>query len=157
MFKPIAGAMLFLVTVSSTAMALDVNKSVDVASAPDAAWKAIGDFCGIANWHPAVAKCEASDKDGAKMRLLALKDGGKIFEKQLSYDDKAMSYSYAIIDAGPLPVANYESTIAVKPGGSGSTISWVGKFDSKGDDAKSVDAISGVYKDGLDGLASKLK
>ncbi len=139
------------------AMALEVTKSVDVPEPPAAAWKAIGDFCGIANWHPAVAKCEPSTKDGATMRLLTLKDGAKILEKLLSFDDQAMAYSYSIIDAGPLPVANYKSTLSIEPHGSGSIISWTGKFDSKGDDAKSIDAISGVYQDGLDGLAAKVK
>ena len=61
------------------AMALEVTKSVDAPEPPAVAWKAIGDFCGIANWHPAVAKCEPSTKDGATMRLLTLKDGAKNF------------------------------------------------------------------------------
>lgn len=142
---------------SPVAMALEVTKSVDVPEPPAAAWKAIGDFCAIVNWHPAVAKCEPSTKDGATMRLLTLKDGAKILEKLLSFDDKAMAYTYSIVDAGPLPVADYISTLAVKPHDSGSTITWSGKFDSKGDDAKSIDAISGVYQDGLASLAAKGK
>jgi hypothetical protein len=142
---------------STPIMALEVTKSVEVPEQPTAVWKAIGDFCAIAKWHPAVARCEPSTKDGAAMRLLTLKDGGPILEKLLSFDGKAMAYSYSIIDAGPLPVANYESTLAVKAHDSGSTIIWSGKFDSKGDDAKSIDTISGVYQGGLDGLAAKVK
>lgn len=129
-----------------------------MAAAPDAAWKAIGDFCGIANWHPAVAKCELSEKDGAMMSLLTLKDGAKILEKQVSFDGKVMAYTYAIVEAGPLPVANYQSTLAVTPDGSGSTLTWSGKFDAKGaDDAKAGEAIGGVYQGGLDSLAGKLR
>jgi hypothetical protein len=136
-------------------MALEVTKSVSVPASPATVWKAIGDFCSIESWHPAVAKCEPSTENGAKMRLLTRKDGGKVSEKLLSADDKAMSYTYSIIDAGPLPVANYRSTLVVKPHDSGSTITWSGKFDSKGDDAKSVGVISGVYQSGLDSLAAK--
>lgn len=146
-----------LIGLSSSAYAIDVTKSVDVTAAPAAAWKAIGDFCGISAWHPAVAKCEPSGEGTAKMRTLTLKDGAKILEKQLSFDDKTMSYSYAIVEAGPLPVANYTSTIAVKPNGSGSKITWSGKFDPKGDEAKAAEAIGGVYQGGLDGLAAKVK
>lgn len=143
---------------ATSALAIDVSKSVDVAAAPEAAWKAIGDFCGIATWHPAVAKCELSAKDGATMRLLTLQDGAKIFEKQLSFDGAKKSYAYAIVDAGPLPVANYESTLAVTAKGSGSTITWTGKFDAKGaDDAKAAEAIGGVYAGGLESLGGKLK
>jgi polyketide cyclase/dehydrase/lipid transport protein len=142
---------------TAPATALELSKSVDVPIPAAAAWKAIGDFCGIATWHPAVSKCEPSTTDGTVTRLLTLKDGGEVLEKQLSFDDKAMAYSYTIIDAGPLPVAHYQSTMSVKPRGAGSTITWWGKFESKGDDAKSIDAISGVYQGGLDNLASKAK
>jgi len=40
--------------VSSTA-ALAVDSSVTMTSSmpPDALWKKVGDFCGIASWHPA--------------------------------------------------------------------------------------------------------
>lgn len=156
--KKSAMTLIVTVLIATPAMALDVSKSVDVAASTDAAWKAIGDFCGIATWHPAVAKCEPSTKDGAAMRLLTLKDGAKIYERQLAYDASTKSYSYAIVDAGPLPVANYQSTLSVTAKGSGSTITWTGKFDAKGgEDAKAIDAIAGVYGGGLDSLAAKLK
>lgn len=142
---------------ASAASAVEVTKSVEVAGGPEAAWKAIGDFCGISNWHPAVAKCEPSADGSAKMRTLTLKDGAKVLEKQLSFDDKTMSYSYAIVEAGPLPVQNYTSTLAVTPNGSGSKITWSGKFDPKGDETKAAEAIGGVYQGGLDSLAAQLK
>lgn len=76
----------------------------------------------------------------------------------MSFDTAKMSYSYAIVEPGPLPVANYQSTLAVTPKGAGSTITWTGKFDAKGaDDAKASEAIGGVYAGGLDSLAAKLK
>lgn len=137
------------------ALALDVKKSVDVAAAPDAAWKAVGDFCGIGGWHPAVAKCEISTKDGATVRTITLKDGAKLVEKQT--ENKGRSYTYVIVD-GPLPVSNYKSTISVEPKGSGSAIVWVGAFDAKGaPDDKVIEAIGGIYDSGLTALAAKLK
>jgi hypothetical protein len=140
-----------------SALALDVKKTVDVAAAPAAAWTAIGDFCGIASWHPAVAKCEAQTKDGKPARLLSLNGGGQILEEQTAWDDAAHSYSYTIIES-PLPVANYNSTLSVAANGSGSTITWVGNFDAKGaPDDKAVEVISGIYDAGLKSLADKLK
>ena len=73
---------------AGSAFALDVKKAVDVPASPDAVWKTIGDFCGIANWHPAIEKCEISKKDGATFRTLSLKGGGTILEKQTAWDDK---------------------------------------------------------------------
>ncbi len=141
-------------TTSANALDAHVGKATPATAAE--AWAAIGDFCGIAAWHPAVAKCELSEKDGATYRTLTLKDGAKLLEKQVSFDAKAMSYSYTI-EEGPLPVANYKSTLKVLPGDKGATIDWSGSFDAKGaPDADAVKTISGIYDGGVDALIAKL-
>ena len=99
-------------------MALTVKKSIDVAAAPDKAWAAIGDFCGIAAWHPAVAKCALERKGGKTYRRLSLKGGGEILEQQSAWDGAGRSYGYTIVES-PLPVVRYESTLAVTAKGSG--------------------------------------
>lgn len=113
-------------------------------------WAKIGDFCGIANWHPAVAKCDIS-ADG-KERTLTLKGGGTIVEDQVRRSDTAHSYTYKIKES-PLPVEGYESTIKVTPHGKGSTVSWSGHYKAKGaPPAKAKEAIDGIYKAGVDSL-----
>lgn len=124
-------------------------KGTSAASA-DAVWTKIGDFCGISNWHPAIEKCVLS-ADG-KMRTLSLKGGGTIVEKLENRDDAGHSYSYSIVD-GPLPVANYVSTISVAKDGAGSVVTWSGKYDAKGaSDADSKKTMDGVYQAGVDVL-----
>jgi carbon monoxide dehydrogenase subunit G len=153
--KAIGAALGALAMTAGSAWALDVTEKVEVKAAPDKVWAAIGDFCGIANWHPVIASCEMSEADGTKMRKLTTKDGGVLNEAQKSWDDQAMSYSYAIVD-GPLPVANYVSTIKVTGNGDASTVEWSSTFDAKDapdDTAKEV--ISGIYKAGLEGIAKK--
>jgi hypothetical protein len=146
-----------LLGMEHAAMALDVTKSIDVAAAPDKAWAAIGDFCGIGSWHPAVAKCELQQKDGKTFRLLSLNGGGTILEQQSARDDAGHSYGYTIVES-PLPVANYASTIAVAANGGGSTITWSGTFDAKdAPDDKAKEVIGGIYDAGLKALADKLK
>jgi hypothetical protein len=152
-----ATALFAVAAFGSSAMALDVKKSLDVAAAPDAVWKAIGDFCGIGTWHPAVEKCELQQKDGKTFRLLSLKGGGQILEQQAAWDDAAHSYGYTIVES-PLPVANYASTLSVVANGSGSIITWVGQFDAKGaPDDKAKEVIGGIYDAGLAGIADKAK
>ncbi len=124
-------------------------KGTSAASA-DAVWTKIGDFCGISNWHPAIEKCVLS-ADG-KMRTLSLKGGGTVVEKLENRDDAGHSYSYSIVD-GPLPVANYVSTISVAKDGAGSVVTWSGKYDAKGaSDADSKKTMDGVYQAGVDVL-----
>jgi len=118
----------------------------------DAMWAKIGDFCGIGKWHPAIEKCELS-ADG-KTRTLSLKGGGTIVEALMKMDAPGRSYTYAIV-SGPLPVANYTSTISVAADGAGSIVAWTGKYDAKGaSDAESRKAIDGVYDLGVKALAA---
>ena len=142
---------------TTPALALDAKVAKDSAATPEAAWAAVGDFCAIGTWHPAVEKCEISSKDGATFRTLTLKGGGTILEKQIAFDKAAMSYSYTI-ESSPLPVANYKSTLKVVPKDKGSTIEWSGNFDAKGaPDADAVKTISGIYEAGVGALVAKAK
>jgi hypothetical protein len=139
-----------LLLASVPAFAVESNVNAASAAAPAAIWAKIGDFCGIGSWHPAIAKCTLS-ADG-KIRTLDVKGGGVIHEKQEMRDDTARSYSYSIVD-GPLPVANYLSTISVAADGSGSKVTWTGKYDAKGvSDADAKKVIDGIYQSGLDAL-----
>ena len=130
-----------------TAQALESNAKAASKLSADALWAKIGDFCGISKWHPAIEKCELS-ADG-KTRTLSLKGGGTIVESLVRMDAAGRSYTYAIV-SGPLPVANYTSTISVAADGAGSTVTWVGKYDAKGTtEEDSKKAIDGVYDSGL--------
>jgi hypothetical protein len=105
-----------LVLAITPAAAIESSVKGTSAASVDAVWAKVSDFCGIANWHPAIEKCALS-ADG-KTRTLSLKGGGSIVEKLEKRDDAQHSYSYSIVE-GPLPVANYMSTISVTREGAG--------------------------------------
>lgn len=137
------------------ALALDAKVAKDTPASAEAAWAAIGDFCGIGQWHPVVEKCEISGKDGATYRTLFLKGGGKIYEKQVEFDKVKMTYTYTI-EESPLPVQNYKSTMRVTPKDKGATIEWSGDFDAKdAPDADAIKTMTGVYQAGIDALVAK--
>jgi hypothetical protein len=145
-----AGAALLLSGLA--AQALESTAKATSKLSADALWAKIGDFCGIARWHPAFEKCELS-ADG-KTRTLSLKGGGTIVEALVKMDAAGRSYTYSIV-SGPLPLANYASTISVAADGAGSTVTWVGKYDAKGaSDADLMKAIDGVYDSGLKALTA---
>ena len=131
---------------AGAAFALDSSLTMTSSMSPEALWKKIGDFCGIANWHPAVEKCVLS-ADG-KQRTLSLKGGGTIVETLENLDDANRAYTYTIISS-PLPVANYHSTISVSVDPKGSSLKWVGQYDAKGaSDADAKKVIDGIYEAG---------
>jgi Polyketide cyclase / dehydrase and lipid transport len=80
-------------------------------------------------------------------RVVAGGDGnaGEVLE---NLDDANHTYTYTII-SGPLPVADYHSTISVSADPKGSSLKWVGKYDAKGaSDADAKKVIDGIYEAG---------
>lgn len=146
----ISAAAATLLISTGAAFALDSSVTMTSSMSPDALWKKIGDFCGISSWHPAFVKCVLS-ADG-KQRTLSIKGGGEILEGLESFDAANHSYTYVIL-SGPLPVANYRSTISVSPDPKGSSVTWVGKYDAKGvSDADAKKTVDGAYEAGVKAL-----
>jgi hypothetical protein len=128
------------------AFALESSVTMTSSMSYDALWKKVGGFCGIGDWHPAIEKC-VLNADGKK-RALTLKSGGAVVERLESVDDAKRTYTYTIV-FGPLPVANYHSTISVSPDAKGSSIKWVGAYAAKGaSDADAKKVFDGIYESG---------
>ena len=154
----IAAALAIAASAVQPACALEVTRSRDVAAPPAAVWALIGDFCAIARWHPQVERCilsrDADDESApVQIRGLVAKGGlGTIVEVETARSEGAMSYSYSFI-RGPLPVAAYNATLAVRPNGTGATVVWTATFDAAGmSDADAAADIAGVYEAGLAGI-----
>lgn len=114
-------------------------------------WGLIGRWNALPEWHPAVLKSELSE-DG-KVRRLTLSGGGIIEECLESADESRRTYTYAI-KAGPLPVANYRATVAVKDEGDGATaVEWSSDFEARGSSEDEASAIiREIYRGGLENL-----
>jgi hypothetical protein len=135
-----------------TAHAVEVHKTGMAKGTPAEVWQAIGDFCAIGDWHPAVDTCAMSEDAGVIYRTLNLAGGGTIREKLIETTDTG--YTYEIVES-PLPVENYRSTFAVKAEGDGTAVDWSGSFDAKGaSDADAEGVIAGIYTAGLDSISA---
>ncbi len=146
-----------LALLATPALALEVRESVEVPVPPEKVWQLIGPFCSIQDWYPAAGRCTPSKQDGAALRTLTTADGARVIDKRVQYSDEGMSYSYRMVD-GPLPVANYEATLAVMDAEGGSVITWSGEFSAKGaDDAAATNAIASLYRAGLAALKQRLR
>ena len=133
-----------------------VTETVSLSGSASDIWSCIGDFDDVASWHPAVVSCDAVQDGASRVRTLTLGDGSKIVERLESHDDEARTYTYSIVDAGPLPVSNYQSAIAVTGDGSVATINWSSTFEPQGaPEADAQAAISGVYTSGFAALVEK--
>ncbi len=149
--------------VAASASLLDVRESIAVGVAPETAWKAVKNFDNMA-WHPAVAATQLTagrHNESQAVRLLTLKDGAKMTEQLREQDDAHMAQHYVMLDS-PLPVTDYEASLAVVPGeGSGSVVTWQARFRRKEgaamDDEAARKTISGIFAAGLGNLKQLLE
>jgi hypothetical protein len=146
-----------LAFVAPPALALEVRESVEVPLSPEKVWQLISPFCSIQDWFPAAGHCKQSKNNGAALRTLTTADGARVIDRRVQYSDEGMSYSYRMVD-GPLPVADYESTLAVMDAQGGSVITWSGEFSARGtDDDAAMKAIASLYRAGLAALKERLR
>jgi hypothetical protein len=134
--------------------------AVSVAASPDRVWSLIRDFQAIRDWHPAIGRCELTQDGADTIRVITTKDGAVLREKLLEHDDSKRRYSYAIVES-PLPVADYRSTIEVRPSrkdGGRSMIVWQGRFNATGpDEEQAMSIVAGIYEAGLEELRARLE
>jgi len=147
-----------LVASSGSAFALDVNKHIAAPAQLLVIWSTISEFCSIKDWHPAIADCKESKEGNDTIRVLTVKDnGGTIKEKLTDSDDT--SYSYQIVDPGPLPVKNYSAKLWVEPDDrdpSRTVIHWDATFDANGkSDEEAMKAIGDIFMAGLKNIKQK--
>jgi hypothetical protein len=150
---------------SAQAASIASGKKLEVRADPDKIdaekndlWAKFGGWCQIAEWHPAVKKCEATKEGDAEFRTLTLQDGGVIKEKLL--ETNGTSYRYAIIES-PLPVKNYEAAFSVTPDDDDLdevNVVWAATYDPADgkDDKEARKTIDGIFKDGIESIKTKL-
>ena len=81
-----------------------------------------------------------------------------VVERLEALDDAARTLTYSMTDAGPMPLVDYVSTIAVRANIDGTaTMKWSGSFGVSGaDEGEVVASIEGLYQTGLDSVGGKL-
>lgn len=126
-----------------------VSQTVHLKASADDVWKMVGGFQALPQWHPAVLASKVEEIDGVEHRRLDLGGGASLLEKNMG-EGEEKSYGYRIIDAGPLPIKEYNATITVTPTEEGCTVVWSSTFEGTADGAS--DVITGIYKAGFDNL-----
>lgn len=136
---------------------LQVRKSAEVDGKAADLWRAYGGFCAIADWHPAVAKCEESKEGDATFRTLTLGDGAKIKEKLTGTSEDG--YTYQIIES-PLPVKDYNASFSIRPDDepNEAKITWSATFMAKDKpDADAKGVIQGIFDAGVKSIVEKIE
>jgi Polyketide cyclase / dehydrase and lipid transport len=145
-----------------------VTETVEINASPEKVWKVIGNFQDT-SWNPAIAKSEGTGGNDPKAtRSLTLKSGGTIEEELDRYMPDKMTYTYEIHhpDVKVLPVNSFSGSLSVKGEGDKSAVQWRGAFyrgymnndpPPEFNDEASRKAVSSYFREGLDGLKTKLE
>jgi Polyketide cyclase / dehydrase and lipid transport len=145
-----------MTAVAMPASAASLSRSVDVEATPSEVWLMIGSFCAIKDWLPPVGTCIA-DGNIPPTRTLVTKDGKATFvETETARSDTEHFYTYTF-RSSPLPVTHYTSTIKVVAKNKGiATVTWQSTYAPEdGKEKAANDALSGIYKAGLDSIKAK--
>ena len=133
-----------------TFMTSSVTRTMTLSAPISEVWGLIGNFHGLAIWHPAVESSTREAVGDEEFRLLGLAGGGEIMEHLVG--KTTHSYTYSIIRS-PLPVAHYEGRIEANIAGSGTEVTWSSSFTPTAEGAEEV--VAGIYEAGLNALADK--
>ena len=158
------GASVFAMLISNNVMAstpappqkASLTRSINVTGSPATVWAAIGPFCSISEWHPAIASC-SEDGKSPPTRTLKTRAGDATFvELQTARNTIRHSYSYTFTSA-PIPVTNYNSTLSIIANDhGGSTVRWSGVYrPNPGMDRAAANALSGIYVSGLQSIQAR--
>jgi carbon monoxide dehydrogenase subunit G len=132
----------------------EVKQEAELGASPDEVWKVVGDFTGFIE---AMGIPVESEGEGiGQLRKIAM-GPDPIVERLEERDEAAKKVVYSIV-GGPLPVADYTSTMQLAPAGDGRTkLTWHGVFEAPpgGDEAVSIATVNAVYDGGIKALQGR--
>lgn len=147
-----------------------VSEKIEINAPPAKVWEVVSNFQD-GGWIPVVDKTVGTGGNaaGAK-RVLTLKNGATVEEEVAKLEPEKMTLMYRIekVDVKVLPVTNYSSWLVVTPvdDGKKSEVEWRGAFyrgypnndpPPELSDEAAINAVTGLYKAGLDGLKKKIE
>jgi dienelactone hydrolase len=140
-------AMAGLIVSTASALALESSMTVPSPLPPDALWRKVGDFCGMASWNPAVEKCVLSP-DGKQRTLYLFGGVGSAVATLENWDNPNRSFSFTNVSSGLLPLVNSRTTVSVIENAKGSALKMTTTYDAKGvSDADAKRAVDGaIYR-----------
>ena len=90
------------------------DESVVIKADPATTWAMVKDFGNAHAWMPTVASTKTKKKGADTLRVLSLKNGGKVTERLKSISEEDMKIKYENISGAPL--SNYNAYLTVKAG-----------------------------------------
>jgi len=116
-------------------------------------WAIIGEFSSLAEWHPMVPNCRASE-DG-QSRIISL-PGVEVVETLIPGASPPMGHTYTV-GSTPMPITDYRATLKLEAEGSSCRIIYQSRFEPVGvSEARAARMLRGFSEAGFAALAARL-
>ncbi|MEV5879488.1 SRPBCC family protein [Streptomyces sp. NPDC052101] len=138
-----------------------IERSAVLPAPVDAVWAVIGDFGGLADWHPYVPPSTVEDDADPEVpgavRVFVIDGQVVARERLLDRDAGARRYRDTLLDPVPLPVGDYVATLAAHPHADGTEVRWSAAYRAADEVVPQVESLfgDGSYGTGLDALRAR--
>ena len=129
---------------------VSVNKTIHASA--DKVWAMISEWGGTHKWIPGVGPVTVEGSGVGSTRSADLDPAtgfpGRITESLVSFDDKAMTFSYKVIGQSPLPISNYLAVMKIaKQSHDNCEVTWESTWEVAGElsEEELIDAFEGLY------------
>jgi len=133
------------------------SSRIELAAPAADVWQLVGGFDSLPCWLPFIPQSKLSE--GGRVRHLVGPGGAVIVERLMSFDERARSYTYHILQS-PFPQKDYLSTLKVRSvdGSDNCIVEWSGEFTPDGATEQEVSALfQSMYDDGLKSLKARFE
>ncbi|MFF8919252.1 SRPBCC family protein [Streptomyces sp. NPDC015032] len=137
-----------------------LTRTTVVTADPDAVWRIIGKFGGLADWHPvlppSVIEDGADPETPGAVQAFSVNGQVVIRERLLEKDDSRRMLRYTIHESA-VPVSDYISTLSVHPHDAGAEIHWTATYEAADELVPEIEKHFGdnIYATGLDALKER--
>ena len=130
----------------------EVREEGELGAGIDEVWGVVGDFVGLIE---GMGLPVESEGEGIGMTRTISMGPEPVVERLDERDEAAKKLVYSI-QAGPIPVKDYVSTMQLSEAGEGRTkLVWSSTFEPVGDEAAAKQMVSGIYTGGIAGLQGR--
>ncbi len=132
-----------------------VTRMIRLSAPPEDVWRAIGDFDGVAGWHPAFVAAEPTEIDGERYRRLTTTEGEQYFDRLI--ETGPLRYAYETAE-GPLALSDFRATLACVAEKGGCHVFWSARFEPpEGQEREADEVVGALFEIGLAALADRFQ
>jgi Polyketide cyclase / dehydrase and lipid transport len=105
-----------------------IDDRIVIKADPATTWAMVKDFANVHAWLPTVKSTKVVKQGADTIRILTLKNGGKVKERLKGISDELMKIKFEVLEGGPFTNYNPYISVTAGPGKGESTVRYFHRF-----------------------------